>query len=147
MNIESTLNKVLNPVEKFSSLIGAGAALIPRLDSIQGEISNAMMGQVHMPNIQNFMSDVSSNPNYKNAAIVALLGYFGKDAINNSSIRKLAEIAEKAGVAYLVAGVAENLAYYSTHSDEGCRENGFKRPEKSISQLSSSNGYDFIRSA
>jgi hypothetical protein len=128
MQIEGTINKFLAPVQKNSSLLGAGVSALERLPNIQDIVSRILSGQLHMPNVRNWITEVVNAPQYQSAAMVAILGYVLKDAVDNSTVKKLAEIAQNVGIAYVATGAAIDLAYFSTHSDEGCRNDGFRKP-------------------
>jgi hypothetical protein len=129
MQIEGTINKFLAPVQKNSSLLGAGVSALERLPNIQGIASQVLSGQIHMPNVKNWVTQVVTAPQYQSAALVAIIGYVLKDAVDNITIKKLAEIAQNVGTAYVATGAAIDLAWWSTHSGDGCKADGYRKPD------------------
>jgi hypothetical protein len=122
MNIETTLNKVLNPVSKHGELIGVGAFMM-KPNAIEGfadSIQRAMSGGLHMLEVENYINWIKdTNPNGANiiqAAAVGITGYILKDATNNPTISRLGEIAQKAATGWALTSAAFGALYFSTHS-------------------------------
>jgi len=124
MNIGGIGNKILNPIEKNSEVIGGGLAALERVENIKQIVAKAASGSIHMPNFSNWLTQVANAPQYQSAGIAALLAYLAKDAVPNSTLKKVASAVQKAGVSYVFAGAMIDLGYWATHNDAGCRNPG-----------------------
>lgn len=146
MNLESTINKILNPVEKNATLLGAVLAVLPGISEISDSVTQIMQGHIHAPNVSNLFTDLTTDPNMRTAAIAAILGYIGEGATSNRTIQGISTIAKNAGVGYLAAGASVTTLYLMTHADLGCDKDGFTKPPVGSSNVKTS-GLDFIRSS
>lgn len=122
MDIESTINKFIAPVEKHAQLMGAGMAIIRGgtgqgsvIGGFSDSIARAMAGGLHAPEWQNILNYLSNDEATKQALMAAIAGYFVKD-LNNPTLKRVGEIAYKAGSGYAMVMAAYALTYFSTHS-------------------------------
>lgn len=138
MDIEGSVSRLLNPVEKNSTLIGAGIAALGRLPIFEDGIRQLMAGHVHAPDFDVLISAMTQRPDMLSAYALAIGGYLLKDAVSNSTLKKLAVIAEKAAIGYIAVNAASFILDVSTHSGScaGNLEGG-----AGISDLSGSRGY------
>lgn len=119
MNIEATANRILNPIAKNGELLGAGLFLLQPsvVPSIMETVDRVVHGGIHGLELENFVNYLmSGNPNFMPAAMTAILGYIAKDATNNPTVQRLAEIAQKVGTGLAVSTAAYGAAYFMTHS-------------------------------
>jgi hypothetical protein len=129
MQIESTIGKVLNPIEKYSTLLGAGLELLsPNVLPLWEEnITRLLSGQVHAPNLQGAINDLLATPRFKQYIAMAVGGYILKDVTGNATINKISKIVQKVGTGALVTLVAEEMLFFSTHASEGCENPNYTR--------------------
>lgn len=120
MNVESAFNKILNPVEKHSGLIAAGAfvARPTVIDGIMDSVQRIASGQIHGLEVNNYISFLtkSSQSNFIPAIAAAIAGYFLQDATGNSTVKKIGAIAQGFGTAYAAAEAIYGALWYTTHS-------------------------------
>ena len=116
MNIESSISKILNPVEKHAGLIGAAGSLLTpsAIPNIMDSISIIVNGGLHAPEWQNIFNNVLQNTTPALAA--AAIGYFIKDATNNSTLSKVGSILQNAGLGFTLAFAIGSTLFFSTHS-------------------------------
>lgn len=127
MDIENAANKLLNPIEKNATLIGAGISVLEYQSGTMNSITLLLQGQVHAPNIGNMLQGALANSNVKTALMAAVAGYILKGT-GNSTVSRLANILQKAATGYLVTYAVTDTLYYSTHSVEGCDQPGYVKP-------------------
>ena len=130
MDINSTVNKLVSPIEKNATLIGAGLSGLRFYPGMVDSITKLVSGQGHAPNIQNMINDAMTVPEVKTAAMALVAGYVLKDATGNSTITKLASAAQKGATGYLAVYAAANILYFITHAGEGCQNSGFTKPQE-----------------
>lgn len=114
MDIEGTVNKFLNPVEKYGEVIGVAAALLPGWQYLASSIENMAQGQIHAPEWTNWINSLFTSNNVT-ALGFAVGGWFLKDGLKGSW-RTLAEIAQKVGTGYFGLCAAANFLFFMTHS-------------------------------
>lgn len=116
MELGNIGNKILNPIDKNATVIGAGLRLIQKIDPLTDSITRLLQGNVHAPNFTQIFNTWGDPSLGIAPAIVAVIGAeLAKDAGNNM-VKKIANIVSKAGIAYIVVGMAEPVLYFSTHS-------------------------------
>ena len=124
MNIEASVNKLFNPIEKHASLLGIGISVFSNLQpnfagtsGTLGEDINALLnGQLHAPEWNNILNVALKDANTMSALMVAIAGYFTKGMTSNSTLNSISEIAYKAGLGYWATNMLISGIYYSTHS-------------------------------
>jgi hypothetical protein len=119
MDIENTIGKFLNPVEKNAALIGAGVSMLTPgvMDAMKDSVMNLIGGRIHAPEFNNIASHLRTYPeNWMPAVGAAIVGYLLKDSVDNRMIKRIAGITQNAGLGYLAGYAAFELLYFSTHS-------------------------------
>lgn len=133
---EGSISKLLNPIEKHSSLIGAGLAALYEYKN--GTITDLMdrflSGQVHFPDLKE-MQGLIGDPAFMGPAVIGIAGYFLKDATSNATLKKVAGIAQGGGLGYAAVIATAYLLSSMVHSDSGPSGNA------ASSDLSGSRGY------
>ena len=115
-NLNGIGDKLLGAAERHGSLIGTGAVILERSNNIQEEIGLLLRGNIHAPNVNQLLTAVANHAPNRQAVFAVLLGGLAKDSKINI-INKIGGLAEKVGISYLVASIAESVAWFSTHSD------------------------------
>jgi hypothetical protein len=145
MNIEGTINKVLNPIEKHGQLIGAGAMVMMTpnaISDIQSSITNLIGGNLHAPNMSNIISNLQNEKkNWTPALFAAIAGYFLEDATDNRTIKTVAGAAKKFGIGWLEAYAIYLVLFFSTHSAQGCEKDGYVKDKPNLNGVSSCSNY------
>lgn len=126
MNVESTFNKFVTPIERNGTVIGAGAELLSYgVQPLADSISRLLTGNAHLPNLGVMVQDlIYLNPRFKTFATAAVAGWALKGSINNSTIKNLASAAQKIGTGGVIAAALTEVLYYSTHQGEGSNSLG-----------------------
>lgn len=139
MDIEDSISKLLSPVETHSGLIGAGlGALYSYKNSNSMDSVNRLLnGEIHFPDIKEFLGTLLSDPSLVAAAVVAVGGWLVKEGTNNPTVKKIAGIAQGGGTGYAAVLLAMQALYSMTHSD----------PPSSDNSSQSSGSLQMIRSA
>jgi hypothetical protein len=123
MDIESTIGKFLNPIEKHGTLIGVGLQLIGDINPLLDSINIAMGGGLHAPEWRNILNATFNDPNNRMAIAAAVAGYFLKDATGNATFKKGMQVLQNVGLGYAVAYAFTSGFYFSTHSPAGSTMN------------------------
>lgn len=150
MNIEGTINKVLNPVMKNGELIGVGLFLMEptAIPSIMETVERVTKGGIHgvdFGKVANYL--LRENTRFMPAVGAAVAGYILKDATGNPTISKLGEIMQKVGTGLAATTAVYGVAYYATHSPAPANMVLSDPRETSTSQTQSApNGLRFITS-
>ena len=124
MNFGSTIDKILNPIEKNGKLLGVGIFGLQQIGVIGGgsnvplmdSINRVLSGGLHAPEVGNIINYVTADTNTKNALMAAIIGYIGKDITGYKYIDQAFDIAYKIGFGYFVSNMIAAGLYYSTHS-------------------------------
>jgi len=116
MDIANTIDRLLSPVEKYGTVMGAGLGALHYLGGLKDSTSRLFSGQVHMPEVGNIITEILGSQEVKSSAIAVIAGYLLKGATGNKTISKIGEITQKVGTGYLTAAVVAYALWYSTHS-------------------------------
>jgi hypothetical protein len=118
MDIGSTIDRWLSPVEKNAGLIGAGLSALFNLQngSLTNNVGLLMQGKIHFPNISEF-TQLFSDPNFMTPAAAALVGYILKGSTNNATLKKVGGIAQGLGTGYAAVEALLYAIYSVTHSN------------------------------
>jgi hypothetical protein len=119
MDIEGTVERFLNPVDKYGTIIGVGADIFLSgenwVGNIQSSLQNIANGQLHAPEWDLIIGHIEE-PEIVTAIAAAVGGYFVKEGVSNSMIKKLASIVQKIATGFVASDIALAILYYSTHS-------------------------------
>lgn len=123
MDIEGTVSKFLNPLEKHSTLIGVGVGGLGLIGAFQDDINQIMIGHVHAPEYNNLIDHWIVHTPYMTAYAGAIGGYLAKEATSNPMIRRVADIAMKISIGWLAINYIQDIINVSTHSPAGSTMN------------------------
>jgi hypothetical protein len=116
MDISGAGNKILDPLEKYASLIGGGVAAIANIGYYQEDIEAFIHGTAHAPEWNNIVNFALQNPNMQSALILAIGGFLAKEVVPGQMLKKIATVAEKGAFAWYAVQLASAGIYYCTHS-------------------------------
>lgn len=110
-------NKFIDQIDKHSSIIGGGLALLETVkkNTLINSIGQMLGGNVHAPNFTDVVTVIRADPKYLNTVIAIIGGYVAQQS-GIAIVDKIGKIAVKAGSAYLAVSLADLVLWNVTHS-------------------------------
>jgi hypothetical protein len=118
MDIGSIGSKILNPIERNATILGAGYGLYQTYQSgsLREDIARLLGGNLHVPDIPFFFSQLRTDAAYPTTVMAILAGYILQES-GVSFLSRGGAILQKAGVGFLMARLAELGLNVVTHSE------------------------------
>jgi hypothetical protein len=107
--------KILSTVDKNAALIGGGLRALERGQNIMDEINAVLSGQVHVPDLKNWLAWMGQDRAYS----MSILAIIGSELVKGTGIGildKAARIIGKGAQGYLMVTLAEHALWFSIHS-------------------------------
>ena len=138
VNIKGITNKLTQNADKLGQLIGVTTGSQNGFQDIISSVENAISGNVHAPDINQFLENLKTEPYVRSGVMMWLIGtVLGEVGI--SEINKFAKPIAKFGMGYAVGAAANKLLWLSTHADEGSAD--FLKYSKPTQQIASNYSY------